>query len=232
MRCSAMGGRGAGSGISGSDHDIQKIIDWLDGEGQPKAKSKVNPINIEQYKNQSLEKIEKRLRILEHEELFAFDGNGELIAAFKGSKDRVAFPADLLNIQDATVTHGHPKGVAEFGGTFSFADINNMLKSNWKEHRATASGQGEMNYIMRRTERADPQGLRDKINKDYQQLRKSISDTYKMEYKKALESGTRKHAVHIARQMAVGILNAYYKDTFNQYGYEYIARKKDYRYNR
>jgi len=227
-----MGGRGAGSGMSGPDRDIKKIIDWLDGEGQPKAKSRVNPINVEQYKGHSLEEIEGRIRTLEHEELFAFDGNGELIAAFKGSKDRVGFPAALLNVQDATVTHGHPKGVAEFGGTFSFADINNMLKSNWKEHRATASGQGEMNYIMRRTKNADPQGLRNRINRDYQQLRKSIADTYKTEYEKALDSGTRKHAVHIARQMAVGILNAYYKDTFEQYGYEYIARKKDYKYNR
>lgn len=227
-----MGGRGAGSGISGADRDIKKIVDWLDEESKSNTKSKVNPINIEQYKGQSLEHIERRIRTLEHEELFAFDGKGELIAAFKGSKDRVGFPADLLNVPDATVTHGHPKGLAEFGGTFSFADINNMLKSNWKEHRATASGHGEMNYIMRRTEKADAQGLRDRINKDYKQLKKSFLDTYKTEYEKALESGTRKHAKHVARQMAVGILNAYYKNTFEQYGYEYITRKKDYKYNR
>lgn len=145
---------------------------------------------------------------------------------------RYGFPADLLNVPDATVTHGHPKGLAEFGGTFSFADINNMLKSNWKEHRAAASGQGGMNYIMRRTEKADAQGLRDRINKDYKQLKKSFSDTYKTEYEKALESGTRKNAKHVARHMAVGILNAYYKNTFEQYGYEYITRKKDYKYNR
>lgn len=232
MRYNAMGGRGAGSGISGSERDIQKIIDWLDGEGQPKARCRVNPINIEEYKGQSLEKIEGRIRVLEHEELFAFNSNGELIAAFRGSKDRVGFPANLLDVQNATVTHGHPKGTAEFGGTFSFADINNMLKSNWKEHRATASGQGEMNYIMRRTEKADPNGLRERINRDYQQLKKSIEDTYRNEYRKALEAGTRNHAKHVARQMAVGILNSYYKNTFEQYGYEYIARKKDYKYNR
>ncbi len=229
MRCSVMGGRGAGSGISG---DIKDAVDWLDGESKFKTKSKLNIIDIEQYKGFSLEQIERRIRTLEHEELFALDRNGELIAAFKGGKDSVSFPADLLNVQDAIVTHGHPKGLEEFGGTFSFADIDNMLKSNWKEHRATASGQGEMNYIMRRTEKADTQGLRDRINKDYTLLKKAFKDTYKTEFKKALESGTEKHAKHVARQMAVGILNAYYKNTFEQYGYEYIVRKKDYKYNR
>ena len=224
-----MGGRGAGSGISG---DIKDAVDWLDGESKSGSKSKLNPIDIEQYKEQSLEQIEGCIRTLEHEELFAFDGNGELIAAFKGDESSVTFPTSLLSVQDAIVTHGHPKGLEEFGGTFSFADIDNMLKSNWKEHRATASGQGEMNYIMRRTERADTQGLRDRINRDYTQLKKAFKDTYKTEYKKALELGTEKHAKHVARQMAVGILNAYYKKTFEQYGYEYIVRKKDYKYNR
>lgn len=225
-----MGGRGGSSGISGADRDIEKITDWLDGESN--SKGKLNPINIEEYKGQSLEQIEGRIRMLKHEELFAFDSNDELIAAFKGDENSVSFPETLLHVQDATVTHGHPKGLAEFGGTFSFADINNMLKSNWKEHRATASGQGEMNYIMRRMENADAQGLRDRINKDYVQLKESLADTYRAEYKKTLESGTKKHAKHIARQMSVGILNAYYKKTFEQYGYEYITRKEGYKYNR
>lgn len=224
-----MGGRGAGSGISG---DIKGAVDWLDGESKSNTKSKLNPIDIEQYKDRSLEQIEGRIRTLEHEELFVLDRNDELIAAFKGGKNSVSFPAYLLNVQDATVTHGHPKGLEEFGGTFSFADIDNMLKSNWKEHRATASGQGEMNYIMRRTEKADAKGLRDRINKDYKLLKKAFKDTYKTEYKKALKSGTEKYAKHVARQMAVGILNAYYKKIFEQYGYEYIVRKKDYKYNR
>ena len=216
MRCSVMGGRGAGSGISG---DIKGAIDWLDGESKSKKKSKLNPIDIEKYKNQRLEQIEGRIRTLAHEELFAFDGNGKLIAAFKGDECSVTFPTSLLNVQDATVTHGHPKGLEKFGGTFSFADIDNMLKSNWKEHRATASGQGEMNYIMRRTDNADTKGLRDRINKDYAQLKKTFRDTYRTEFIKAQKSGIEeKHAKHIARQMAVGILNAYYKKTFEHYG--------------
>ena len=89
-----------------------------------------------------------------------------------------------------------------------------------------------MNYIMRRTEKADTQGLRDRINKDYKQLQAKRKYTYISEYKKAMESVTEKQAKHIARQKSVGILNAYYKDTFGQYGFEYIVRKKDYKYNR
>lgn len=39
-------------------------------------------------------------------------------------------------------------------------------------------------------------------------------------------------ARHEARQIGVGILNAYYKRTFKKFGYDYVTRKKDYKYNR
>ena len=206
--------------------------DWLKGEGG-KRKGKVKPIDVDKIKNKSLEAIEGRIRNLKKEELYVYDENDNLIEGYSGNSESVAYPARVLDYEGATVTHGHPKGMEEFGGTFSFADINNMLNSKWKEHRATASGQGEMNYIMRATKKADAKGLRNQINKDFQSLNKNMSDTYANTYEKAIKAGkSRKEASHEARQKAVGTLNSYYKKTFSQFGYEYITRKKNYKYNR
>ena len=218
------GGRGAGSGIG-------NFLDWLNNEGV-NPKGKANPIDISRYQGKSLEEIEKRIRRLGHEELFAINENGNIVAAYKGDSTSVAFPVELIREKNLTVTHGHPKGYEEFGGTFSFADINNMLNSNWNEHRATASGQGEMNYIMRKTERADPDALRNRINKDFERLNQKVSETYRQSYLQERKRCGQKQARHIARQQAVGILNAYYREVFPQHGYEYVTRKKEYRYNR
>lgn len=218
------GGRGA-SGVR------QKIKDWLRGQGRSKKKAK--PLDYKKLGLKSLEDVEKRIRNIDHEELFVFDKDDKIIDAYKGDKDSVAFPTALLSETDATVTHGHPKGTAEFGGTFSFADINNMLDSQWKEHRATASGQGEMNYIMRRTANADSAGLRKRINQDIKKLENNLVNTYKQSYLSAIASNkSNEQALHIARQKAVGELNAYYKEVMPQYGFEYIVRKKNYKYNR
>ena len=211
--------------------DIDKIKDWLKGES--KSRKKAKPKDLSKIKDKTLEGIERRIRNLKQEELYAFDANDNLVAGYQGDQTSVAFPSTLLDMEDATVTHGHPKGMEEFGGTFSFADINNMLNSKWKEHRATASGQGEMNYIMRKTKNADAKGLRDQINKDYPKLNKEWQDAYTQAYKDRIKAGAKPaQARHEARQIGVGMLNAYYKRTFKKYGYEYVTRKKDYKYNR
>jgi hypothetical protein len=219
-----MGGRGGASGLT----------DWLGKEGGVPGEAK--PMDITQFEGWTLERVEQRLRNLKHEELFVLDENDKIIAAYKGNRTSVAFPAELLDQKGLTVTHGHPKNGAEaadFGGTFSFADMGNMLKSQWAEHRATASGQGEMNYILRKGKNAKPKQFYNQINRDYTRLNKEISDAYKAEYKKAKDSGvSTKQAQHRARQVSVGILNAYYKQTASKYGYEYITKKKEYKYNR
>lgn len=218
-----MGGRGSGSGVN-------DFIDWLSGEGRG---SKLTPIDIKKFQGASLQQIETRLRSLTHEEMFVIDKQGNVVSAYKGNKDSVSFKNEELYRQGATVTHGHPKGAAEFGGTFSFADMRNMLTSGWQEHRATASGQGEMNYIIRRGAKPNPQGYYRRINRDYQKLQKSISREYNKAYDKAMKSGMpRKSALHQARQKGVGILNSYYKQTAPQYGYEYITKKNPYNYGR
>ena len=220
-----MGGRGSGSGLD-------PLRDWLANEGGM-AGGPSTPIDLSKYQGWTLERTEDRIRKLAHEELFAFDENDQLVEAYKGGPTSVGFPITLLNMEGATITHGHPKGTSEFGGTFSWADIDNMLNSKWAEHRATASGQGEMNYIMRRTASADSQGLRNQINRDFPRIDKKWQDVYKKSYDAEIKKGTpRKQALHIARQKGVGVLNAYYKRVFPQYGFEYITRKTEYKYNR
>lgn len=212
--------------------DINKIKDWLSQEGGSSGGT-ANPIDISKLGDTTLEAIESRIRGLKHEELYVFDENDKLVEGYKGNSTSVAFPTDLLSREGITVTHGHPKGMEEFGGTFSFADVNNMLNSKWAEHRATASGQGEMNYIMRATAKANPNGLRNRINKDFVKLKTDIAKEYRDTYANATKDGkTKAQARHMARQKAVGVLNRYYKDTMPKYGYEYITRKEQYRYGR
>lgn len=224
IRLQFFGGRGARSGLGDSG-------DWLGREGE-KSRGKLNPIDVRKYQGHSLEETEARIRKLAHEQLYAFDQDGKILAAYRGNATSVCFPASLLQVKGITVTHGHPKGYAEFGGTFSFADIDNMLKSEWQEHRAAASGQGEMNYIMRRTAKADPPALRERINRDYPELIGRAKEAYREAYDRELKLHGEKQARHVARQKQVGVLNAYYKEIFPQYGFEYITRKKEYRYNR
>lgn len=218
-------------GAVGAKRDIKRLSDLLSEEGERGGKAK--PLNLDNIKDKTLEGIEGRIRNLKREQLFVFDKNDNLTNGFQGDATSVAFPHAIMDIEGATVTHGHPKGLAEFGGTFSFADVNNMLNSKWSEHRATASGQGEMNYIMRRTNNSNPKGLRTAINRAIPILERNIQRSYMRAYNRALDSGkSSKEARHVARQRAVGVLNAYYKRTFPKYGYEYITRKESYKYGR
>lgn len=178
-----MGGRGGKGNVNG-------FIDWLSKEG--KGGGSPHPLDISKFGNLSLEDAERRIRNLKHEELFVFDKDGKLIEAYKGNSNSVSFPMSVLDYKGATVTHGHPKGAADFGGTFSFADVKNMLESKWAEHRATASGQGEMNYIMRKGQGAKPKAFYNQINRDYKQIERYLSDRYTKAYDDALKDGKSK----------------------------------------
>ncbi len=221
-----MGGRGSASGIK------EDFRDWLKSESRDNN-STIQPMELKKFENYTLEQIERRIRNLRHEELFVINQDGKIEAAYKGNSSSVAFPDSLLKQKNVTVTHGHPKTRAEFGGTFSFADMANLLKSEWVEHRATASGQGEMNYIMRKTEKADAEGFYQQMNSDYVRLNSEMDEMWDNSFLEARKSGsTKKNAIHIARQRAVGVLNKYYKEMATKYGYEYITRKEEYHYGR
>lgn len=220
-----MGGRG--SRFPGGN-PIQGFLSRQSSVGGP-----VKRIPLDQLGDLTLQQAESRARNQKHEELFVFDKDGKLIDAFQGSATRVRFPSSVLNVDGATVTHGHPKGKANFGGTLSFADVQNMANSKWKEHRATAGGQGELNYIMLRTGKAKPAGLLNRINTDRTKLERQIKDTAQKAYNAAIKSGkSSAHANHIASQKGIGLLNRYWKNTLPKYGFEYITRKNPYPYQR
>lgn len=215
-----MGGRGASG----------PYIDHLKNLGSGGGSVEVI---TDKYKNLTLEQTEKRLRNLTHEELVIFDKDGKVAAAYKGDRTSVSFDDKWINEKGAIVTHGHPKGTEEFGGTFSFADMKNMLNSNWAEHRATASGQGEMNYIIRRTAKSNAKGFYSDINRNYDRLNNRMVRTRNSTFKRLRDEGASlSEATHAARQAMTGVLNSYYKKTAEKYGFEYINRKKDYKYGR
>lgn len=220
-----MGGRGSFSAT------YKRDIGFLKGEGG--GQKKPRPMGTEKFQGMSLQQIEERIRNLSHEELFAIDSDGNVIAAYRGNRNSVAFPSSLAKVEGATVTHGHPKGLANFGGTFSFADVYNMAESKWAEHRATASGQGEMNYIIRRTSKSDGSGLVERVKSDEGSVTQRFSSTYRNVYDSARNRGkSNEAALHEARQKAVGSINAYWKEILPKYGFEYVTRKGGYTYNR
>lgn len=214
-----MGGRGSSSGT------YHQIVQFVFGKRTGKAK----PIDITRFKNDSLQQTENRIRKLKNEQLYVFDANDRMLGGYQGGKESVSFPSDLKKLKNVTVTHSHPqgeRGYGEFGGTFSFPDVINMVNSQWKEHRAVASGQGELNYIMRAKTGKNGQrigknkALLDRINKDAPKLDSEFNRIARETFLEFLKQGkSSRDAAHVARQKSVGLLNRYWKDTLPQYGY-------------
>lgn len=189
----------------------------------------VQPIDITPFRNWTLQQVEGRLRGLDHEELFVFDAKGKVIAAYKGKKKRVSFPYQLFKQQQGiTITHNHPKGEENFGGSFSLNDMQTMLKfHNWREHRVVAEGQGERLYIIRRGHNAQPKEFASRIKRDKRRLTGKMARIYLDAYEQASMEGKSKEAAdHIARQKSVGQLHTYYKRNAPKHGFVYITRKK------
>ena len=196
-------------------------------QGTGGRKGKLKPMDVSQFDGMTLQEIEDRERSLKHEEMFAIDKDGKVIAAYKGNKNSVAFPASLLSEKGITVTHGHPIGAEGYGGTLSIQDVLNMAASDWAEHRAAAQGKGEMNYIIRRNAKTTEQNSRDlyaRIQKDTPALKQQMLD--------AANKAGGKLSPARRRQIYTGVLDRYYAEVLPQYNFEYIARNKPYRYNR
>ena len=217
-----MGGRGASSSAT-------KLANKLtSGSG-----SHSFPIDLSTVKGKSLQEIEDRIRHLDHEEAFIFDKNGNLINGVSGGTGSVDIPMNWFNEEGATITHGHPIGDRNFGGTLSFADVDVMAHSKWKEMRAAASGQGEMNYIVRRTSHSNSTGLQSRVAADTPKMKANLQKTFLEAYTKAIKNGKpKKSAMHEAAQRAAGEVDRYWATVLPQFGFEYITRKKGYNYGR
>ena len=218
-----MSGRGASS-------TAKKFAAALTGGG---GGGKSVPIDLKNIKDKTLEGVENRIRKLSHEEAFIFDKDDKLVAGVSGGNGSVGMPYSWGSMDGATVTHGHPVGKNDFGGTLSMADANIMASTNWKEMRAAANGQGEYNYIMRRTSKSDNNGLKKQIAKDSSKLGNDIKDTYIKTYNKALSAGkSQTNAGHEAVQKATGVMQNYWRKTLPQYGFDFVTPKKEYHYGR
>lgn len=213
-----MGGRG-----SWSASRKRKYSNTGGNKGQRIPK----PMDVDQFQGMTLQEIENMIRGLDHEELLAIDANGAILEAYKGISDSVAFYASLLSVPGITVTHNHPVGAEGYGGTLSIKDALNMASSDWAEHRAVASGSGELNYIIRRTSKTTAKNSRDlyaRITADAPSL--------KAEYVKIANQVSGDLPGSKRRQIYTGVLDRYWSETLPRYNFEYVTRNKPYKYNR
>lgn len=196
-----MGGRGSFSGLNAT---IDEVLGVNSGSG------KVKEIDSDQFG--SLRDTEDVIRKKSREVLVVFDEQGKAIKAYQGNNTSVAFPvAEAKKWKGLTVTHNHPKGMEGFGGTFSWADMSNATVFEFGVHRAVASGQGEKNYILVAGKNARPMELNKRIAHDIPWLRKKMRgevEKVKEDYK-AGKFKNYGHAIHVARQRSVGVLNSH-----------------------
>lgn len=211
-----MGGRGASS-ISGKK---------LKANSKNLSSSNVREIDPKNFANKTLEELENESRGLSKERLYVLDKNGKPIRGYQGEDSEVVQYKSDLDIKDATITHNHPSDTsnmpANFGGTFLITDMKNMAQSKWKEMRVSANGKGEYNYIIRRTKNSDSKGFYDKLTNDEPILLKGMAKV----------AGNNGDLFTPIRQMYTGLLDNYFKNVAEHYGFEYIKRKKPYKYNR
>ena len=214
-----MGGRGSFSGL------LKTIDDVL---GISSSVGQVHEIPIDKF--QSLEQTESMIRKRRHEVLVVFDERGRAVKAYQGNQTSVAFPvAEAKKWKGFTVTHNHPQGTEGFGGTFSFADMRNATVYEFGSHRAVAAGQGEYNYILRAGPDARPMELNRRIASDIPRLREEMREMV-FYVRSSYRNNTAKfnnygHMLHVARQKSVGLLNSYYREIAEQYGYTYRTQK-------
>lgn len=214
-----MGGRGSFSGL---DRTIDDVLGGSESYGSPEE------INTEQFSD--LFATEDMIRKRKREVLVVFDKNGKPIKAYQGNSTSVAFPvSEAEKWRGFTVTHNHPKGSEGFGGTFSWADMRNATVYRFGSHRAVGCGQGEKNYILKAKRNAKPMQLNRRIAADIPILKQKMHEETAKVKKEYVEKSEKfrdyGHAIHVARQRSVGVLNSYYKEIAEQYGYTYRAQK-------
>lgn len=204
----------------------------------------------DRYRGMSLQQAEDAIRgIRDHEEAVVFDKNMNVIAAYSGGSGSVQLPESLKRKDGITITHNHPPGSADYGATFSPADISWFASSRAREIRAVGQGQGEHVYSVQ------VRGKQSSTSVKYAktQLRlwaasvradtipKSQGGTGKLqsEWRKAYDAHRRKGASkaaadHAAWQQATGALDRSLTDFVASTGNGaiYYARNKRYRVNR
>lgn len=204
----------------------------------------------DKYMGMSLSEAENTLRgIKGHEEAVVFDKKMNVIAAYSGGTGSVAIPETLKKKDDITITHNHPTGDADYGATFSPADVSWFGSSRAKEIRAVGAGQGEYIYSLRTT------GKQSAVSTKYEKTQlnawahKVIADAtpksqggtgklqarYRKEYNKFRNQGKSPEASrHAAWQVATGVLERSLANKVHSLGNGtiYFSRNRSYNVNR
>ena len=110
----------------------------------------------------SVLRVERKIRMLGHEEAYIFDGSGKQLLAKKGTAAAVEFsPEDMGKMKNAIVTHNHPPaalvsdayGDDYRGGGFSLSDMYAAAHTDMAEMRAIAP---EGTHVLRRPAKGWP----------------------------------------------------------------------------
>lgn len=182
------------------------------------------------YGHMSLHEFEDAIRNKKTEFAGYFDKNGKMIVAVtSGNKSSVAVPVNNPRFGETyTATHNHPiEADRPIGGTFSSADIRNMLTYGHHEKRAVAGGNNEYTYIMRAGNKANYTEMRktvatiDAQGKLNEAGRKGLNKAKKQFAKKG-----KKMTSSQANQIYIGSIKKVWKDVSSKHGFEYIEIKK------
>ena len=212
------GGRGSKIGLG-----IKKMLSDFENTGVGKG----TPHEIDASRYQTLEEWEKEILHRDYETLIAFDEKGKPVKAYKGNSGSVAFPPSEANKwKGYTVTHNHPD---TYGGTFSFADMRNLCKYKYGEHRAVAR---EGTYIVKKTKESNFENLKRTVATNMYLLESKMKQISKQEQVKYLNTPieqrvSRKSFNTMVRQKYCGILHKFYKKVCEECGFIYILKSKN-----
>jgi len=129
----------------------------------------------------TLENTEARIRnIKTHEELFAFDKNGQLIVSKSGEQYSVKVGDIIHQFKDKVVTHNHPRAwkypeshLKSIGNSFSPGDIYVAIKGNVSEIRAATR---RYNFVMKRPVNGWPDVY--KVKSRLAQIEREVQEEY------------------------------------------------------
>lgn len=212
------GGRGAKIGLG-----IKRMLSNFENAGVGKG----TPNEIDENKFHTLEEWENEILHRDYEILISFDKQGNPVKAYKGNSNSVAFPeAEAFKWKGYTVTHNHPD---TYGGTFSFADMRNLCKYKYGEHRAVAI---EGTYIVKTTNKSNYEKLKRIIAINMDILKMKMEQISKQEQVKYLNTPyeqriSRESFNTMVRQKYCGILHRFYKKVCEECGFNYVLKPKN-----
>lgn len=157
----------------------------------------------------------------------AWDKNGRALGEVKGSKGSVRIPYSYHNQPGGSYSHIHPREAGILGGTFSQADIQNMVSHTTEMTRAVAK---EGTYSISKGQNFDGKGLLKYFAAEDNRITKAYKAEEK-QYRNDYHAGKITYAEYDAKaskaanDMLVNLHNALLAGR-KQYGYNYTLEKR------